>query len=492
MSQHPELVEEQAYIDHAYECLERAREQAIRLRGLTEVGRGGTHQARYERDVFDETVVNRLAQLDLGDAALVFGRIDRDEPGRGASTSAASPSPTSARSRSSSTGGRRSPSRSTGPPAASRWASPAAATSPSRAARCSASRTSCSATATSASARRRSTARRRPGGLRTLLAALERGRTGQLGDIVATIQAEQDEIIRSPAARRARRAGRPRHRQDRRRAAPRRLPALHAPLPARGPGRARRRPEPGVPALHRAGAAVARRGRRRAGRARRPRARRRRSQATDGDRGRSGQGRRAHGDVLDEGRPRPGAAAPRRPRRAVRRSPGSGSTSRRRGASCAVRSRRAHAHNAGRRFVEQVRVRRARGQQPRPDRRRRRSASARGRPTRCAPRSSACGRCSRRRSCLHDLFGSRGAAATRVASAPSTRTRPSCSCDPGLSDVDDVVLDRRRRRPARRGARAARPASARGNGSTRPTRSAPTATSSSTRRRTSRRCSCGC
>ncbi|MEO5900223.1 MAG: ATP-binding domain-containing protein, partial [Ilumatobacteraceae bacterium] len=35
-------------------------------------------------------------------------------------------------------------------------------------------------------------------GYSTLLAALERGRTGQLGDIVATIQAEQDEIIRSP------------------------------------------------------------------------------------------------------------------------------------------------------------------------------------------------------------------------------------------------------------------------------------------------------
>ncbi len=31
-------------------------------------------------------------------------------------------------------------------------------------------------------------------------AVLERGRTGQLGDIVATIQAEQDEIIRSPQA----------------------------------------------------------------------------------------------------------------------------------------------------------------------------------------------------------------------------------------------------------------------------------------------------
>ena len=37
-------------------------------------------------------------------------------------------------------------------------------------------------------------------GYSTLIAALERGRTGTLGDIVATIQAEQDEIIRSPQA----------------------------------------------------------------------------------------------------------------------------------------------------------------------------------------------------------------------------------------------------------------------------------------------------
>ena len=37
-------------------------------------------------------------------------------------------------------------------------------------------------------------------GYSTLLAALQRGRTGQLGDIVATIQGEQDEIIRSPQA----------------------------------------------------------------------------------------------------------------------------------------------------------------------------------------------------------------------------------------------------------------------------------------------------
>src|SRR4029078_372677 len=37
-------------------------------------------------------------------------------------------------------------------------------------------------------------------GYSTLLASLERGRTGTLGDIVATIQGEQDEIIRSPQA----------------------------------------------------------------------------------------------------------------------------------------------------------------------------------------------------------------------------------------------------------------------------------------------------
>ncbi|HVM53659.1 MAG TPA: AAA family ATPase, partial [Acidimicrobiales bacterium] len=33
-------------------------------------------------------------------------------------------------------------------------------------------------------------------GTSALMAALERGRTGRLGDIVATIQTEQDEIIR--------------------------------------------------------------------------------------------------------------------------------------------------------------------------------------------------------------------------------------------------------------------------------------------------------
>src|SRR4051812_19305407 len=75
--QHPDLEEEQAYIDHAYTCLEASRADAWKLRNIHEGTLGGTVQARFERDVFDETLVNRLTQLDLGDAALVFGRIDR-------------------------------------------------------------------------------------------------------------------------------------------------------------------------------------------------------------------------------------------------------------------------------------------------------------------------------------------------------------------------------------------------------------------------------
>ncbi len=77
MTQHPDLVAEQAYIDHAYDCLEQSRVAATRLTSMVEVGRGGTEQARFEREVIHETVVNRLTQLQLGDVALCFGRIDR-------------------------------------------------------------------------------------------------------------------------------------------------------------------------------------------------------------------------------------------------------------------------------------------------------------------------------------------------------------------------------------------------------------------------------
>ena len=104
---HPDLADEQAYIDHAYDCLEQSREAAWRLRDLNEADLGGTFQARFERNAFDEAVLKRLTDLDLGKAALVFGRIDRHvegaDPGASssrASTSVASPWPTSTPSRS--------------------------------------------------------------------------------------------------------------------------------------------------------------------------------------------------------------------------------------------------------------------------------------------------------------------------------------------------------------------------------------------------------
>src|SRR3954471_22082907 len=75
--QHPDLADEQAYIDHAYDCLEASRTDAWKLRNIHEGTLGGTVQARFERDVFDETLVNRLTQLDLRGAGLGFGRIDR-------------------------------------------------------------------------------------------------------------------------------------------------------------------------------------------------------------------------------------------------------------------------------------------------------------------------------------------------------------------------------------------------------------------------------
>jgi DNA helicase IV len=207
---HPDLHDEQAYIDHAYACLERSRLDAWKLRDLSEAGLGGTFQARYERDVFDEALVNRLVQLDLGDAALVFGRIDRHAEGPEAIESFHI--------------GRLAVADADREPVVVDWRAPVAEPFYRATGR-----------DPMGLARRRHFAvhgRKLEGledelfgeghlgighdegldgaepavmaqastGLRgysTLLAALERGRTGQLGDIVATIQGEQDEIIRS-------------------------------------------------------------------------------------------------------------------------------------------------------------------------------------------------------------------------------------------------------------------------------------------------------
>jgi len=208
--QHPDFDEEQAYIDHAYQCLETSRTDAWKLRNIHQGTLGGTVQARFERDVFDETLVNRLTQLDLGDAALVFGRIDR----------LADPMVESPDSFESFHIGRLAVADDNREPVVVDWRAPVAEPFYRATGR-----------EPMGLARRRHFAvqgrhllgledelfgeghlgvgddeglDKRPGaGLRgysTLLSVLERGRTGQLGDIVATIQGEQDEIIRSPQA----------------------------------------------------------------------------------------------------------------------------------------------------------------------------------------------------------------------------------------------------------------------------------------------------
>ncbi|HEY4377023.1 MAG TPA: DNA/RNA helicase domain-containing protein, partial [Acidimicrobiales bacterium] len=83
MALHPDLQAEQAYIDHAYECLENARASASKLQTMVEVGQGGTEQARFEREVIYDTIVHRLSQLQLGDASLCFGRVDLEPAGAG-------------------------------------------------------------------------------------------------------------------------------------------------------------------------------------------------------------------------------------------------------------------------------------------------------------------------------------------------------------------------------------------------------------------------
>ena len=204
-ARHPELEAEQAFIDRAYECLEAAKRDALKIRELTATGPGGTLQARVERNAFDESIVKRLEKLELGDDALVFGRIDRLVEG---------PVGTEAFHI-----GRLAVADENREPVVVDWRAPIAEPFYRATGR-----------DPMGLARRRHFAvegRRVLGiedemfgegrlgigddeglaaddprsgirGYSTLISVLERGRTGQLGDIVATIQAEQDEIIRSP------------------------------------------------------------------------------------------------------------------------------------------------------------------------------------------------------------------------------------------------------------------------------------------------------
>ena len=207
--QHPDLAAEQAHIDHAYACLDKSREDAWRIRSLNEANLGGTFQARYERNAFDEQLLARLTNLDLGDAALVFGRIDRvasQEDGDDDGVESFHI-------------GRLAVADDEREPVVVDWRAPVAEPFYRATGR-----------EPMGLARRRHFAvdgrqllgiedelfgeghlgighdegldgvQQAGTGLRgygTLLTTLARGRTGQLGDIVATIQSEQDEIIRS-------------------------------------------------------------------------------------------------------------------------------------------------------------------------------------------------------------------------------------------------------------------------------------------------------
>lgn len=94
-------------------------------------------------------------------------------------------------------------------------------------------------------------------GSEALLLELERARSGEMLDIVATIQPEQDEVIRAPVEGVLVVQGGPRLGQDGRWFAPRRLPALCR----RGHGAgqcAGSRAEPHVPQIYRPGVALAR------------------------------------------------------------------------------------------------------------------------------------------------------------------------------------------------------------------------------------------
>jgi DNA helicase IV len=214
--QHPDLADEQAYIDHAYVCLETSRDAAWRMRDMTEADLGGTFQARFERNAFDEAMLKRLTELDLGDASLVFGRIDRSAESPDASESFHI--------------GRLAVADEDRDPVVIDWRAPVAepfyrATGRSPMGLLRRRHFAVEGRkllgledelfgeghlglgndeglgSSTGQAGSDASGARGDGGLRgysTLLAALERGRTGTLGDIVATIQGEQDEIIRSP------------------------------------------------------------------------------------------------------------------------------------------------------------------------------------------------------------------------------------------------------------------------------------------------------
>ncbi|MGI9621984.1 MAG: HelD family protein [Acidimicrobiales bacterium] len=191
---HPEFEAEQEYIKSAHQTLELSQEKAKKLHSMVESGRGGTHQARFERDVIQDQVNSRVAQLDIGDASLVFGRLDLADDRAGETFYI----------------GRVAVWDDTQEPITVDWRAPVAEPFYRATGR-----------VPMGLARRRHFATRGRSllgvedeyfgdgleangteasdlrGAQTLAITMDQARTGRLGDIVATIQAEQDQIIRS-------------------------------------------------------------------------------------------------------------------------------------------------------------------------------------------------------------------------------------------------------------------------------------------------------
>ena len=268
----PELAAEQRHIDAAYARLDAMRRAAERVaEGYTEVTRGGTHQARLEREAAEAYTRRRLAGLDIGDAPLCFGRLDlprrsnsgRDRPllhrpdlGHRRRPRAAGHRLARARRRAVLPGdrgradGRRPPPALPDPrPAPHRHRRRGVRRRRRRRSRASPwwGRARCSPRST----------RSAPGGCATSSPPSRPSRTKRSAPT-------------SPASSSCR-VG-PGTGKTAVAPAPRRLPPLHAPQAARVAGRAARRSEPDLPALHRRGAPVARRRRSEPGHARRAQA----------------------------------------------------------------------------------------------------------------------------------------------------------------------------------------------------------------------------
>jgi hypothetical protein len=196
---HPDVPAEQAHVDLAYERLTAMREaaQSMLLDAFGE--RGGTFQAVTERDIRVRNSLGRLEHLQLGRESLVFGRIDR-------AGAAPDDAPEAFHI------GRLAISDANQEPLVVDWRAPVAEPF---------------YRATGAHpmglVRRRHFLTEGPrivdledelfdpegdnsgrglglSGPQVLLSALERSRTGRMRDIVATVQREQDEIIRAPLA----------------------------------------------------------------------------------------------------------------------------------------------------------------------------------------------------------------------------------------------------------------------------------------------------